>query len=214
MHAAWGWGIPESCCSLLQGESEGLGTGERWGKGLRIGWKVFGRMWPDPDRRPLAHHRSKTKHTRTQRESAPYGTILNSKQNKDIKKGIQIKTIKKQMFNLASVFLPLCLHKEQNFLFVPIKESSSSCACFHISQQGWVRLPSAKEVTKLCWTTAPHAHLWHCYHGNTGRDDSQPICDSTATCSFVSLLLTSAHCLDDSSLWPRSKLVSDWLGRY
>lgn len=35
--------------------------------------------------RPLVHCRSKTKLTHTQRESAPYGTILSSRQNKDRK---------------------------------------------------------------------------------------------------------------------------------
>lgn len=196
MQLGAGAGCPRVMLLPPTGGVWGVRKGKRWGVVVvEVGRRVFGRMWPEPYCRPLAQHHSKTKHTHTQRESAPYGTILNSKTKK--KKWFQMKN-KKQIVNLASIFFPLCLDKEQNFLFcfrlnkavklflcllsyLTTRLRMCTCVC---------RLPFLKKVTKPCQTAAPRAHLHrHCYHGNTGRDDSQPLCDGTAAWSCISLLL-------------------------
>lgn len=172
---------------------------------------VFGWMWPDLYCRPLAHHRSKTKHARTQRESAPYGTILNSGNNKDKKKRFQMK--KKRANSQFGLYFLSCLFRQRVKPSVCLRPNKGvklflcllSCITTRLRMCTCVcRLPSSNEVTKPRQTAAPRARFrLHCYHGNTGRDNQQPT--SAWRYSFTKFSAPTL-CLHSSSQWPCSKI--------
>lgn len=92
---------------------------EETGDGARAGLRMFGRIWPDLNGRPLAQHRSKTEQTCRQRESAPEGTHLNSEQNEDWKNARKSKQEVIGLFfsQRAKLFLP---STSQAFFVLPV----------------------------------------------------------------------------------------------
>lgn len=195
-----GRGVPESCCSLLQGEFEVSGRGgEGWGKGDGRAKGVRANVtWPLS---PASGAPSLENQTNTYTEGVCTLWYHSEHSKQRQKKWFQMKKEKANcqfglhflpsLFRLrAKLFVCLCLSKGLKLslcLLSHVTTRLRMCTCV-------CRLPSPTEVTKPCQTAAPRAHLQpRCYHRNTGRDNSRPLRDGTAAWSCLSLLLTNSH---------------------
>lgn len=163
------------------------------------GRRVFKQMWPGLRHWPLACHRSKTEHTHTQRESAPCGTILNCRQNKEKN------MIRNQKLNSNQQF-GLCFLSTQKRSGLCSNERVKLFLCF------WSCLPSRLRMCS-CMCRLPLPSRLNC----TKRGPRGLIYDTVTmvkpeenTASPVKLQML----LQQFSLRPGCKLHSDWLEGY
>lgn len=168
-----GGGVPESCCSLPQGEFEGFGEGRR--RAVAVGRRVFKEMWPGLCHWPLACHRSKTKHRHTQRESAPCGTILDSGQKQRQEK---TKDPKSKVKFESAIWSMFSFHTEKVWPRFEWTSPAFPVKAKNVRVHVQAPFPSRLNGTN---PLSPWAH--HYRHGKTWRDNSQT-CEAATICYF------------------------------